>query len=297
MPKTFFYVPFDGGDPVYTKAYRYLDRSEERISIQVVADRSNILWLPLGANVIVEAISSISWHFFLRMDLNILHAPRGGASLKIGWKTLRRNRWHVKLRLKRRNHVLFRNSYIGRYYGFEEETCADKILIGEEVVDRYMSSLPKIKDAVHISLSECWSGEQLAEFVRKFVAIEGSRFEKVGISIHPATMLDRKERLLLEPYLMDFGNEFLPGAFITDCVSSVFLAEVLGINILVVPERQTLDRALFIPQESIFCLETTALPDTGEATSSRFYKYKGGSSPLLLTDKSKSFAELLLGLP
>lgn len=294
--KNFYYIPFDGGSSVYDKAYSHLECIDHRISIKVVNTGIDILMLPYGATVILEAINSITWQFFLRLDIKILHAPRGGASLKIGWKTLRRLNWHIRFRLKRRNYILFRNAQIARYYSLEEEIPQEKILLGGEVVDKYLLTIPRVNEAVHISLSECWSGLELMNFLKDLINCEEYKGKKLSISLHPAIKLTPNEVEFLVPYLCEFGENCVPSIFITDCVSSVFLADLLKINIKIVEEKQTFDRSLFIPQESIFCIQKINLQSQDQNLALNLSNYQAGSSPLLETNNINSFSENLLSL-
>ena len=292
IPKA-YYIPFDNGSSSYANAYGYLNQISNRINVEVLTSSSKVLYLPFGSTVIVEAISSISWHFFLRLDIKVLHAPRGGASLKLGWKTLRKLKWHVRLRLKRRNYVLFRNDYIARYYGFEEEISPNKILIGGEVIDEYFASLPRFDGTVHVSLSECWSGPELVEF---FVGLTKNCYftqKKTQLSVHPSVTLSKCESDILTPYLAEFGDEFIPEIYITDCVSTVFVADSLKVDMMIVKERQTADRALFIPQESIYCFTKAELRDTDFDLGYIGTEYIAGSSPIIRTNTSKTFIDIL----
>lgn len=291
-----YYFPFDGGAAAYSKAYMHLNRTSRMMEITELKSPAQILSLPFGALVIVEAISSIRWHFFVRLDLKILHTPRGGASLKLGWKSLGRLKWHVQLRLARRSHVLFRNSYISRYYGFEESFSQKKALVGCEVIDDYLSTLPARKNTIQISLSECWAGSELVEFVRQVSTDLRFVDATVHISIHPSVSLSAIELEFLKPYLKDFGSEFIPEIYITDCVSTVFLADSLNLTIYVVRDQQSPDRALIIPQESIFCLDSSALQPPFINQGHKLVRYLAGSSPILSTVKANSFENLLCRL-
>lgn len=285
-----YYIPFDGGSNFYNAAYSYFNKTSKNILIEHLSSNYDLLRLPLGSTVIVEAISSISWHFFLRIDLKILHLPRGGASLKIGWKTLRRDKWHIKIRLKRRDYVSYRNKFIGRYYALEEGTSNTKLLIGPEVTDQYLLNIPFDKDAVHISLSECWSGSEIISFLKNIINNDGYKNKNIFISIHPAVVINESEKSFLNRYIRDFGADFIPGIFITDCVSTVFIADYLKINIKIVKDRQTHDRELFIPQDSMFSISKL---DFYRLNNSQFQlaDYISQSSPLIQTDQSNTFLD------
>ena len=292
--KKIYYFPFDGGSSVYNNAYDFLNRASREFLIETLKSRFDILKLPFQSVVIVEAISSISWEFFIRFDLKILHTPRGGASLKIGWKTVGDVKWHIKLRLLRRNFVLFRNKIIARYYSLEEGISHGKVCIGPEVVDEYFLTMPTQEGCVHISLSECWSGKELAEFIRELIQDSNLKNNKITISIHPAIRLSDDDAQYLEPFIKEFGEEYLPEILITDCVSTVFIADKLRLKIKIVKERQSPTRELFIHQASIFCdsrLNIQAL-ETKSSISS-FFDYEAGSSPVIETLSDNSFTNII----
>lgn len=292
MKKKFkiYYIPFDGGSNFYSSAYSYFSKTSKDFAIESLSSNYQLLTIPYGSTVIVEAISSISWHFFLRIDLKILHVPRGGASLKIGWKTLGRDRWHIKLRLKRRDYVFYRNKFIGRYYALEEGLSNTKMLIGPEVIDQYLLNIPYKNDAVHISLSECWSGSEIISFLKNIRSNERYKDKHIFISVHPAVKINESEKSFLNPYIRDFGNDFIPRTFITDCVSTVFVADYLKIDIKIVKDRQTPDRELFIPQESLFSINNL---DFYPLNDSQFQlaDYISQSSPLIQTCQLNSFLD------
>ena len=285
-----FYHPYDGGSEPYLSAYQWFSEKSSRYNFHVIFSAIKIAFLPFRSVIIVEALSSITWIFFLRLDLKVVHIPRGGASLKVGWSTNRQLNWKTYPRLRRRSYVVYRNKFIARYYSLEEGGNHGKALVGPEIIDEYLKARELKKNEAHIALSECWEQQDLVDFVEQIHAAISDHFS-ISLSLHPL-MLDRCKDLLPSGIrLAHFGEQYLPGVLITDCVSLVFLAHTLNIDIWVVPERQEPTRDIIVPQDTIFCMPKNSV-ETVQLESYNLKIYKGGSS-LLNTHESMNFTSVL----
>lgn len=282
MKKTkIFYISFDDGSKVYEKAYDFFNLNSKKFYIERF--NGNIIMMPFKAVVIIESISSIKPIFFLRPDIKIIHIPRGGASLKIGWSTLNRRKWHIALRLLRRNFIVMRNKYISRYYSLEEKTPLSRYRSGPEVIDNYLKSLKIKKRSLHISLSECWDQNNLETLIKKISNTERFSSMEISVSVHP--QLKNKIEIKGVGH-SEYCEKYIPEYFITDCVSTCYLSPIIGVIQLIKIENQTPDRELIFPQENIFIFNSNLNVDDD------FFEINLERNPFLRTDNI-SFEKLL----
>jgi len=280
--KALYYFPFNGEYSPYLEAYKYYAKIAN-IPLHIVSKQIQILTLPLFSTVIVESINSIKVGFFARLDVRVIHCPRGGGSLKVGWSTLNKLSWHVWLRLYRRTKIVVRNDFFARYQSLEEKSNFNKYVISREVVDDYFNTLPKKKYSAHIALSECWSVSQLNMFLEKIVKVK--EFEKYTftISIHP--MVEKSIEFDRNRVSCNhFAEGFMPELLITDCVSIAFNAFTNHIKLYIVEDNQSWERRMLLPQKILFNIKES---DVMTTIDSRKLYYVASSSDLMETSDNK----------
>ena len=255
--KKIFVKPLTNNSSVHVEAIinHFVKRN---IKVNVIDKSFRLLFLPFSSIIIVEAIKSIGIWAFLRPDLKILHLPRGGSSLKVGWRSLNRLNWKNKIRLNRRNAVCMRNQWQVDRFSWEENFNLNKYIICEEPLDEHLRQKRLLTDSIHISLSECWNGTQITEFLSSLRHNSQFKDKQFFISLHPLTNIDPKTMSKFDVTVTEFGELGLPEYFITDCVSLIYSAINLGLKIAIVNERQTYERRLLEDQNNLFDLNPTS---------------------------------------
>ena len=123
-----------------------------------------LLFLPYRSKVYIENIHKFAWVFFIRLDLIVVHVPRGGGTFKLGWRDVNINKikkLFVIFKLKRRDYIIVSSPIFIDYLQHAEYTASRKFLLAKEPINStmlYCNTKEKI-ETVLIALGECGTEE------------------------------------------------------------------------------------------------------------------------------------------
>ena len=171
----------------------YLDAYKSAFSnrLNILESRRSILFLPPFSTLIIEDVHKRHWYYKLRLDLYLVHVPRGGGSFKIGWKSTGTplKKW---IRLWRRNIIVVASEEFAQVAMAEERMMPwQKIRVVREPLLDNCHVLPR-KRGEHIGTILVMLGDRATE-ADYLSVIEGLKSDyKVLFSIHPQVKIKLK---------------------------------------------------------------------------------------------------------
>lgn len=221
-----YLVPFDDKKG-YVEAYKYVFGSK----LLLVNSFSDVLRLPFRSIVLIEDVHKYSISYFLRLDLRIFHVPRGGCTLKIGWRTDRRSRWYTWIRLWRRNGLIINSPFFADFFRYEERLKSyQQLLIAHEpLVDYWKESLSfrKSRNIINRVVLVALGDRSTSEHYR-LVHSKLSPDWTVLNSVHPRVSIEIKSDI--------YDWSMVDLVIIDRSVSLVTFLEMVGIPYIVIED-------------------------------------------------------------
>ena len=280
-----YIVPFKLDQSRYLRGLELLARdwlssrvSECNNDVRVLPKHSlnELLLAKFRSKVIIEDIHSAALYLWLRPDLVVYHYPRGGCTLKVGWKSTGQLSLIMWLKLIRRNRIYLNSKIFCDYLAKEELTPRVRYVDSLEPVtllnDLGYTTISN-RRLVCIALSEDRNPADyicIANEIRK----HNSEIE-VAVSIHPQSEFHIESLPTID--ILDPVIQVL----ITDCVSSAYYYFERKKPVIIVKEEQSFNRRLFQSQDHFF-QNISKLDDVGRRLFDRNYS----SSAICLSDRS-----------
>ena len=236
--KQVYFVPFNL-NKAYTEAYEVLFKNR----IRMIYNPFRILILPFFSKVIIEDIHKFSWAYLIRLDLFLIHVPRGGGTFKIGWKETN-PKLKIWIRLWRRNSlVICSKLFLDFFIDQEKIRSYQKIELLEEPIvsvnkESYCANISNPILNVLIMLGDRSSDNQYTLLMEEL-----SGLYNVKISIHPR----RKTELVNSEYLWNDIDLVIVDA----SVSITAFLQATGIRFLVLSDIKS-SRKMWISKENLY---------------------------------------------
>ena len=180
-------VPFDEPS-YYVDAYLKLYPS-----LNVIRSKKALLTLPFRSVVIIEDIHKWAVCYLLRIDLHIVHVPRGGCSFKIGWLDTNPH-FFIWIKAWRRNAIVVGSEFFKDYVVNQDRLKFwQSIIYAEEPISKVYRTLKSCKDShdVKKTILIMLGDRATEEDYRRLSTLDFGKYT-VKYSIHPRLKLKRK---------------------------------------------------------------------------------------------------------
>ena len=185
--KTVYLVPFEEPSH-YVDAYVNLYPS-----LNVIRSKKELLLLPFRSVVIIEDIHKWAVCYLLRIDLRIVHVPRGGCSFKIGWLDTNPH-FFIWIKAWRRNAIVIGSEFFRDYVVRQDKLKFwQSIIYAEEPISKVYRALKSPKDT-HVlkkTILIMLGDRATEEDYRRFLSLDFGN-NTVKYSVHPRLKLKRK---------------------------------------------------------------------------------------------------------
>jgi hypothetical protein len=236
--KNIYLVPFNN-NLNYLDPYKKLFKNR----IKLLLNPLDIFLIPLFSTLLIEDIHKFSLMYFIRLDLYIVHIPRGGGTFKIGWKDTK-PRFHIWLRLWRRNKVILCSEmFIDFFKSQEKIKFYQKIDIFEEPIVTVSKELYKLNNSRPISNVLIMLGDRSSDIQYTQLVKQLSKLYNVSISVHPR----RKTSLTNSKYSWNDIDLVIVDA----SVSITTFLQSTGIRYLVLSDIES-SRKMWITKENLY---------------------------------------------
>ena len=237
--KQIYLVPFNLNF-AYIDSYTRLFKDRMRM----LYDPFQILILPLFSKVIIEDIHKFSWVYFFRLDLFLIHIPRGGGTFKIGWKDTNPIKKYIWLRLWRRNRIVICSSLFKDFFLDQERILFyQKIEIFEEPIVTVNKKTYQTNESNTILNVLIMLGDRSNDNQYTLLLDQLSNIYNVKISIHPRinTKLKNSEYLWNDIDLV----------IVDGSVSITPFLQSVGIRYLVLSDMES-SRKMWIDKDNLY---------------------------------------------
>lgn len=270
-----YIVPFRNDRSNYLRALYWLSRNwldSQGLSLSAVellgpGSISRLLTAPFRSRVLIEDIHTAALYLWLRPDLQVYHYPRGGSTLKLGWKSSGKLSLRIWLKLIRRNKIFLNSDLFCDYLADQEVTPRSRYVSAIEPVTAYLcrqKNCGSLVRRVCVALSENRLASEYLEIRSSIQHVWPDL--AVFFSVHPQCENNFKACETAE--ILDTRND----ALITDCVSAAFHYFASQRPVLIIKEAQKTDRSLFYPQDYFFG-DICDIDDVGQRIISEEYSF------------------------
>ena len=237
MKKTFLIANGDYFDQYIAAYEEILGTNTIYYNTNKLRDICQILFAKPGSVVFIENIHKLAWLILLRIDLRVVHIPRGGGTYKVGWRHNGCSAW-IRLKLWRRNRIVVSSKIFVDYLAHQEFSSSEKFILSPEpiIVQQSQSHHKPLGKKILIALSECTNIDEL-----RGIAKEIETLRPVVVSYHPILGITST------PYSYDEID-----VIITDCTTIAIHAKYLSKRLIVISETQNKNRALWRKQSEFF---------------------------------------------
>ena len=283
-----YIVPFKFDGSRYLRGLELLARNwllsrgvDSHNAVEVLQKRSlkKLLVAQFRSKVIIEDIHTAALYLWLRPDLIVYHYPRGGCTLKVGWKTTGQLSVTMWLKLIRRNRIYLNSRVFCDYLAKEELTPRARYIDSLEpvtLVDDASSTFATAKRLICIALSEDRCEDDYMNIAKKLKSANDD--VEIAVSVHPQSGFQ-----IDSLYTTEILNPDIQ-VLITDCVSSAYYYFVRKKRVIVVEEAQSHQRRLF-EKQNYFFKNIAKIDDVGNYLANENYS----SSLITLSDRPPTF--------
>ena len=224
-----FLVPFNKNSN-YIDSYKELFQEEIQI-IHGEFTALKILLLPFRATVIIEDIHIYWYLYFIRLDLILIHVPRGGCTFKIGWKDSNVS-LIIKFKLWRRNKVVIASDFFVDFFSKQEFMLSYQKLIvcAEAILDVNINKQQqqKKRDKTLLMLGD--RSEEI-DYLKVLSHIPASFKNNLIITIHP------RLKFKIKNFQSSYNTSEIKNVITDGSISSVLMFSQLGANIYVIEDE------------------------------------------------------------
>ena len=248
-----FLVPFNKNKN-YINPYKKLFHEE----IKIINNRFaplKILLLPFRSTVIIEDIHIYWYLYFIRLDLILIHVPRGGCTFKIGWKDSNVN-LRIKLKLWRRNKVVISSDFfLDFFYKQEFMLNYQKLIVcSEPILEFNINKKLQKRDKTLLMLGD---RAEKNDYIKVLTHIPKSIKENLILTIHP------RLNFKIENFQSSYDTSEIKNVISDGSISSILMFSKLGANIYVI-EDELFSRPLW-SKKSDFYTNMFSLSNLGNA--------------------------------
>lgn len=160
-------------------------------NISIIRSRRTLLFLPLRSLVVIEDIHKWAECYLLRLDLFIIHVPRGGCSFKIGWLDTNPH-FYIWLKAWRRNRIVVGAEFFLDYFREQEKirVWQDIVVAQEPAIRSISKELSGVSDSKKSIILIMLGDRATDQDYEYFDNLKIAGFE-IKFSVHPRLNIDR----------------------------------------------------------------------------------------------------------
>ena len=212
----------------YVNSYKELFKKD----LHIISERFTalkILFLPFRATIIIEDIHIYWYLYFIRLDLILIHVPRGGCTFKMGWKDSNVS-LRIKFKLWRRNKVVVASDFFSDFFSKQDFMLKYQKLIvcAEPILEVNINKQVQKPDKTLLMLGD---RAEKNDYLKVLAHIPTSFKNNLIITIHPR--LNFKIENFQSSYdICEIKNVISDGS-----ISSILMFNQLGANTFVIQDE------------------------------------------------------------